>query len=226
MVQDPKLTLDFSNINEKVYSLIKERIIHLTYPSGKKINVRDLQRELGISQTPIKDALFRLAGEGMVEISARRGTFVKEVTERDICELFATRYILEAAAVDAITRNLTDEQLQTLERLYNETLNHEEEFNYELFMERDRAFHMKIVEFTDNQRLIDVFNHLSTHMQIVRFRMARQNPGKMPWVDEDHHNILKAFKERNPEKVKEVIRNHFSKSMNFLSRHSEDLFSP
>jgi len=220
MAPDSKPIMDLANINEKVYEFIKQRIIHLTYPPGHKINVRELQRELGISQTPIKDALFRLAGEGMIEISSRRGTFVKEVTEKDIEELFATRFILEAGAVDLVGKGMKDEQLEELEGLYNETLKSGLESNYELFIEKDRAFHMKIIEFTGNQRLMETYNHLSAHMQILRFRTARQNVGKMPWVDEDHRSILDALKERNPEKAKEVIRGHFAKSMSFLGRQS------
>lgn len=214
--------IDLSNINEKVYDFIKKRIIHLAYPPGHKINVRELQQELGISQTPIKDALFRLAGEGMVEISARRGTFVKEVTEKDIEELFGTRFILEAGAVDLVAGGITEQQLEELEGLYGETVRSGVESDYGLFMEKDRAFHMKMIEFTGNQRLIETYRHLSSHMQIVRFRMARHNVGKMPWVDEDHRRILNALKDRNPEKVKEAIRDHFSKSMSFLSRQSAE----
>jgi DNA-binding GntR family transcriptional regulator len=221
--KDSKPIIDLSNINEKVYGFIKKRIIHLTYPPGHKINVRQLQRELGISQTPIKDALFRLAGEGIIEISSRRGTFVKGVTEKDIEELFATRFILEAGAVDLVAIRLTNEQLEELEEIYNETLKSGLESNYELFMEKDRAFHAKIIEFTGNLRLMETYSHLSSHMQIVRFRAARHNVGKMPWVNEDHLNILKALQDRNPEKAREVIRNHFSKSMHFLSRQVGEL---
>jgi DNA-binding GntR family transcriptional regulator len=224
MPNNTKPIIDLSNINEKVYDFIKQRIIHLTYPPGHKLNVRELQRELGISQTPIKEALFRLAGEGMIVISARRGTYVKEVTVRDIRELFATRFILEAGAVDLIAKEMTDGQLQELEELYSETLKSDLALDYEQFMEKDRAFHTKIIEFTDNQRLIDTYNHLSTHMQIVRFRMARHNVGKMPWVDEDHQSILNALKERNPEKVKELIRTHFAKSMSFLLEQSASVY--
>jgi DNA-binding GntR family transcriptional regulator len=66
--------IDITNINEKVYDLIKKRIVDLEYPPGSKINIRQLQEELNVSNSPIKDALFRLAGEGMVDIDSRRGT--------------------------------------------------------------------------------------------------------------------------------------------------------
>ena len=72
--------IDASNINEKVYNYLKSSIIDFTYPPGTKLHISDLKKLLGISQTPIKDALFRLMGEGLVEITSRKGTYVKNVT--------------------------------------------------------------------------------------------------------------------------------------------------
>ena len=213
---DSKPLIDVTNINEKVYSFIRDRIIHLSYPPGHKINLRDLRQELGVSQTPIKDALFRLAGEGMVDISSRRGTFVKEVYERDIEEIFATRFILEAGAVDLIADRITTTQLGQLDHLYRETVGKGQKFEYDMFMEKDRAFHAKIVEFTGNQRLIDMYRNLSAHIQIVRFRFARHSSTKLPWVDSDHKSILAGLRQRDAEKTKKAIRSHFEKFLEAL----------
>ncbi len=210
--------IDVSNINEKVYAFVRKRIIHLTYPPGHKINIRELQRELGVSPTPIKDALFRLAGEGMVEISSRRGTYVKDFTERDVGEIYETRYILEAGAVDIIAKQITDEELEELEQLYQQTLIDFSESEYALFMEKDSAFHTKIIQLTKNQILIDTYAHLDAHMQIVRFRFRRHNAVKLPWVDKDHEHILAGLKARNPDKVKEAIKEHFRKGVNAFLR--------
>lgn len=79
-------TIDITNINEKIYNLIKTRITHLEYPPGYQINIKKLQDELGVSSSPIKDALFRLVGEELLEINPRKGTFVKDVLEKDILE--------------------------------------------------------------------------------------------------------------------------------------------
>ena len=61
-------TIDTTNINEKVYTLLKQRIIFREYPPGHKLNIRELQNELGVSNSPIKHALFKLAGEDFIEI--------------------------------------------------------------------------------------------------------------------------------------------------------------
>jgi DNA-binding GntR family transcriptional regulator len=200
--------LDITNINEKVYGLIRKRIIHLEYPPGYQINVRKLQDELHVSNSPIKDALFRLAGEGMVEITSRRGTFVKEVTERDIYEIAEVRRILETGAIDLIAGRITEEEIEELEALYKETLIGKSEFDYDLYMEKDKDFHLGIMGLTGNQRLLDIYRQMNAHLQIVRFRYARQAKKKLPWTDRDHENILKALKERDGERAKRAMEEH------------------
>ena len=83
--------IDVTNINEKVYQLIKQNIIKFIYPPGHNLNITELKDALGVSPTPIKDALFRLAGEGLVVIYPRKGTYVKDVTDEDIHEIIQTQ---------------------------------------------------------------------------------------------------------------------------------------
>ena len=109
--------IDTKNINEKVYELLRERIVTSTYPPGYKIKVRILSKELGTSQTPIKDALSRLAGEGLVQIDSRKGTYVKGITEQDIAEIFDTRMIIETGAAEIVAKRITDEQIKKLQFL-------------------------------------------------------------------------------------------------------------
>jgi DNA-binding GntR family transcriptional regulator len=214
--------IDITNINEKVYDFLKKGIINLTYPPGEKINIRKLQQDLGVSHTPIKDALFRLAGEGMVEISSRRGTFVTEVTERDIEEIAETRIILESGALDIVAKQITDQQLAELEVLYQATLIEEEDVGYDSYMEKDSQFHLAIVEFTNNQHLLKLYKQLNAHMQIVRFRFARRAKRKLSWTDQDHARILRAIKENDPQKAKETMREHLLRARDaFLQEHAE-----
>jgi DNA-binding GntR family transcriptional regulator len=215
--------IDITNINEKVYDFLKKGIINLTYPPGERINTRQLQQELGVSHTPIKDALFRLAGEGMVEISSRRGTFVTEVTERDIKEIAEIRIILETGALEIVAKQITDEQLAELEALYQATLIGEGDVGYDFFMERDSQFHLKIIECANNQRLLKLYKQLNAHMQIVRFRFARRSKRKLSWTDQDHARILKAIKEHDAQKAVETMREHLLRARDaFLQEHSEN----
>ena len=168
-----KALIDITNINEKIYNLIRERIIHFEYPPGFQITIRKLQDELGVSNSPIKDALFRLAGEGLVEITSRKGTFVKDISEKDLYEIEEARAIMEIGAVNIIVKTITDEQLDRLDALYKETLIPEDEFEYSKFMERDSQFHMEIIKMTNNRKLVDIYKRLNAHVHITRFQYAR-----------------------------------------------------
>ena len=219
MSHTEKPLIDVTNINEKVYEFIKRRIIDLTYPPGRKINSAALRQELGISQTPIKDALSRLAGEQLVEISSRRGTYVKDVTDRDIQEIAEIRIILETGAVEMAAGRITKEKITQLEALYENTLNEPGEFDYRSFMERDSSFHMAIVGLTDNQRLLQTYKRLNSHAQVVRSRFGGPGAKKLPKTDRTHKAILEALKKNDTEKAKVTIRKHIIYSWKaFLER--------
>jgi len=217
------LPIDITNINEKVYKLIKQRIIYLDYPPGQRIDIRQVQNELSVSQTPIKDALFRLAGEGMIEINSRKGTFVREISERDVFEIEEARIILETGAVELISDRISDDQLVELEKLYQDTLFDDGQFDYKMFMEKDNLFHLKIIEFTQNQRLMEMYDHLNAHMQIVRFQIARGRSRRLPWTNQDHLNILSALKARDLNKAKEAIKQHRLKAREAFLQHRREM---
>jgi DNA-binding GntR family transcriptional regulator len=217
-----KAPIDITNINEKIYSLIKGRITHFEYPPGYPLNIRRLQAEFGVSNSPIKDALFRLAGEGLVKITSRKGTFVKDVSERDLYEIEETRAILEVGAVGIIAATITDEQLERLESLYHETLIPEEEFEYSQFMEKDSRFHLEIIRMTNNKRLLDVYKQLNAHVHITRFQYARNRKKPLPWTHQDHQDILAALKKRDSDQAKKAVQIHRIKARDaFLKKRKQ-----
>ena len=204
--------IDTTNINEKVYKLLKKRITEREYPPGYKLTIRELQNSFGVSNSPIKDALFRLAGEGFVEISSRKGTFVKDITLKDILEIEQTRLIIEVGAVEIIAPKITDGEIKKLELLYNKTLMRGEKFNYLSFMEKDFEFHKEIIRITKNKKLVQIYEQLNAHIQIARYRIAHDIKKRLPWTNRDHLEILKSLRSRNPEKAKKAITEHRQKA--------------
>ena len=207
-----KVLIDITNINEKIYNLIRERIVHFKYPPGFQITIRKLQDELGVSNSPIKDALFRLAGEGLVEITSRKGTFVKDISEKDLYEIEEARVIIETGAVNIIAKTITAKELERLDALFEETLIQEDEFKYSKFMEKDSRFHLEIIKMTNNQKPVDIYKQLNAHVHITRFQYARNRKKPLPWTHKDHRDIIKALKLRDPERAKKAIQNHREKA--------------
>ena len=214
--------VDVTNVNEKIYNYIKQNIISSNFPSGSRLNVKELGAALGVSSTPIKDALFRLSGEGLVEISSRSGTYVRSINQRDIHEILQVRMFLEKEAVEVLAEKITDSQLQLLESIFKESLSlqvdHQDPESYRIFMECDSRFHRSIVSFIGNKFLIKAYKNLNAHMQTVRFLMLNSVQGRLPTTDSDHKMILEALSERNVEKSKNAIENHIRNADNAWNR--------
>jgi DNA-binding GntR family transcriptional regulator len=212
------IVIDVTNINEKIYDLIKRRIMYLDYPPGYQINILKLQEELGVSSSPIKDALFRLAGEELVDITSRKGTFVKDVSARDIIEIEQFRTIMEVGAVDLVAGSMTDEQIEMLEKRHRELV---DEKNYGKFMDKDCEFHLAIIMLTKNERLINSYRRLNAHAQILRFKFAQHQNSPYAWTLQDHLDIFEALRSRDAEKAKQAIRNHRMKARDALLANQE-----
>lgn len=202
------LPIDISSINEKVYDFIKSRLLDLTYPPGERIDVRGLQAELGVSHTPIKDALFRLTGEGLVQVSPRRGTFATQVSERDIHEIYETRIIIETGAVEPAIARATDRDIDHLRSLFEATLEPTDRASYPEFISRDSRFHRAIVGFTGNRRLVATYERLNAHSQIIRYLYAPESQSRLPDTDQAHRAVMEAFARRDAEAAALALKSH------------------
>lgn len=209
MIQPP--FIDVTNINEKVYNFIKQNIINYDYPPGYAININKLSTTLGVSQTPIKDAIARLAGEGLVEIAPRKGTNVKNITAVEMHELMKVRLILETAVIEEIAPIITDVQLQSIESIYQKSLNLElNAESYKLYMDLNSEFHLSFFHVMGNGRLTAIYKNLNAHAHVARFRTSHHAKGKLPTTDQEHAKILAALREHDPVKAKKAIQDHLS----------------
>lgn len=211
-IKTEKILIDTKNINEKIYLLLKNRIIYREYPPGYKINIPNLQDEFGVSSSPIKDALSILAGEEFVEIIARKGTFVKDITPEDILEIEQIRIIIESAAIEIVAPEITDDEIAALEVLYQDTLMSSQEFDYMNYLNKDFKFHNEIIRLANNKRLSKIYEQLHTHIYIFRFQFAHNINSKFhtlhPLTNKNHLEILETLRKRDPKKAKKAIVNH------------------
>jgi DNA-binding GntR family transcriptional regulator len=216
--------IDVTNINEKIYDLIKKRITRYEYPPGHQISIRKLQEELGVSNSPIKDSLFRLAGEGLVEITSRKGTFVKHISKKELHEIEEVRKMIEIGAVEIVAPTVTDDQIRRLEECYQATLIPDDRFDYGDFMEKDSRFHQALIQLTGNERLIGIYQQLNAHVHIVRFQLARNRKKALPWTHSDHQAILDALRARDAEGAKAAVREHRDRAREaFLEDSADDI---
>ena len=106
--------------SDSVFNILRESIVTQVFPPGQRLNVKDLAEKLGVSMTPVKEAISRLATEGLVEVRPRSGTFVTEVAPDDVIETFELRAALECLAAEKALERMTPDNVARLKELLTE----------------------------------------------------------------------------------------------------------
>src|SRR5829696_3252000 len=115
MHQDPPGgTAILDQLSSRTYETIRDRILQGELPAGKRLTVRELAESLGVSVTPVRDAFNRLAADGLVAVSPRRGTYVASLTTRDVRELYDLRIMLEPAAAEIAALSFSEDEVAAL----------------------------------------------------------------------------------------------------------------
>ncbi len=198
-------------LTEWAYTIIKELILTRQIEPGAPIPLDRLSLQMGVSRTPVRDAVNRLAIEGLVEIQPRRGAFVASLNATDVSELLDLRRCIEVhAAEEAFARKVIPNlvsRLQVPMAKMGLATNDDEYLDYQKFIENDEAFHIAIVRAAGNSRLMRLYASLAVHVQIARAHHRSGVQGAQE-AQEDHRRILSALDEGNPALVRTALSLH------------------
>lgn len=166
------------DLAELTYEAIRRRILTREYATGDQIPVDLVAAQLGVSRTPVIDALKRLAGERLVDIRARRGSFVRAMSADDLREIFEVREAIELYGARLALREgrgpaLAASLAEALEAMKAQVADEDTYSDYDAFIVADRAFHLVLVDACANKRLREVYTNLHVHLQIMRVHYQR-----------------------------------------------------
>jgi DNA-binding GntR family transcriptional regulator len=211
--------LDHTDLTDQTYSVIKDQILRRQLIPGERISVDEVAQALGVSRTPVTDALKRLANEDLVDIRPRIGTFVSELTARDVEELFDVRMAVELFAADHIIQHdLIDAffaRIQDPMAIMRKATVDDEYGDYRAFIEGDRQLHFSLVAMTENQKLHHVYSGLNVHIHVARahYLSSVENARQ---AHQEHEAILAAFKKADQELVRRTLGMHISNVKNLI----------
>jgi DNA-binding GntR family transcriptional regulator len=194
-------------LGNQAYQELKRIILERQIPPGGKLNEGDLAKALGISRTPIREAINRLEKEGLVKIIPQRGAFVVQFTEKDIYELFLIRENLEGLAAYLATSKMSEKDLAKLESSVEGFSEPFEEKEIRRYAREDFKFHQAVVQFSEAQRLISLISTLHDYIRIFRLTTIGVS-GRMKTSLDEHRELLQAFRERRPEEAERRMREH------------------
>ncbi|MEM7343400.1 MAG: GntR family transcriptional regulator [Chloroflexota bacterium] len=208
--------LQLVNIRDEVYKLLHTRILNHEYPPGYRFDLSRLETQLGISRTPLKEALHRLEAEGLIEIRPRRGTYVISLDAEEVAESFDVRRMLECAAAEVAVRNASDQQIQALRTHISQMsqllVSDEYQVVISEYIELDRQFHRSLIDLAGNKRLTQIWKQLDTHVQIARVRQKFILSDSKKNTEAEHEMILQALEQRDAPALNQALAEHINLS--------------
>ncbi|GIO16455.1 GntR family transcriptional regulator [Cohnella xylanilytica] len=208
--------IDTSNLWDKTYTILKEKIIHREFQANQKLYIPELSQQLGVSRTPIRDALNRLEMDGLVKTVSKVGTFVNAIEAEDVMDIMDTRLMLEFWVVDKLGAVPPDElpvKLQGMEQVVAQSLQELETLPLDEYLQRDYnlAFHLEFMKLGGNAKNIGIYKNLMNY----RFLAAKNSLISKEMVVSainQHQRIIEAIKTGDVGRMKEVIRKHLEDS--------------
>ncbi len=208
---------------EEVYARIRADIMSVKIPPNARISVDNLVRELGVSQTPIREALSMLEANGLVIRQHFVGYCTASKLNRTQFEqLYEIRQLLEPAAAGLAARNMSDAELQELAALAHRMDPDPADStraSYDQFADEDAEFHARIAQGSGNPLIAESLARLHTHLHIFRLRFHREVT-KEAFVE--HRSILQALMERDARAAKREMHEHIKRSYERLVRFAEE----
>ncbi|MDR3592399.1 MAG: GntR family transcriptional regulator [Negativicutes bacterium] len=212
---------NYKPLREVVFEVIRTAITSGTLQPGERIMENQLAEQLNVSRTPVREAIRKLEQEGFVVMVPRRGTYVSDLSIRDINEVFEIRTALEVLAAGLAAERITEDGLELLERLLVEIGELIDLGDTERLVEADCRFHDILYNATHNKTLANITNNLREKFTPFR-AISYSYPGRAKRSLEEHRRLVEALAERNPLLAQQVARKHMEKAEQTLLQHMSE----
>jgi DNA-binding GntR family transcriptional regulator len=206
-----------NSLKDRAYHRIKTAILNLELKPGDPLIEGELAKRLGISKTPVRDALTELRREGLVTKIPYSGTCVSEITPQDIRDIIQLRGVLEALAARLATPLLTEAELEQLAELITCELEAIGAGNIGLATRCNGEFHDVIIHKVQNRRLGAILENIEDQMKRIRV-LSSQLQGRLRKSAQEHELVLAALRDRDPDRAEEMLRAHMLSVLIDLSR--------
>lgn len=192
-----------SQVSYRIREMIRQRIL----TKGEKVKERALCEQLGVSRTPVREALRTLKSEGLIDIIPNKGAFVSEPSIENVKEIFEVMTLLEGEASRLAAERMTDEELENLEAIHKELQHHHADKNHDNYLEANTRCHKYIRSMAKNQLLYELIRSL--HDKILLYRTQQLNKeGRFDQSIKEHEELFQAFRNRDARQAEQAMKKH------------------
>lgn len=219
-MQDPTFKKNSDNdtagLRRRVFAIIEEAVLNGNYAPGESLTESRLAGELGVSRTPIREALTQLEHEGLVQLVPNKGAVVTGISQKDIQDIYTIRMMIEGLAARWAAENIGDEELRELQEAIDLEEFYTSKGDIGRLMSLDSNFHQILYRASKSRPLQYMLHTFHHYIQRARSQSIAA-PGRAQLALEEHKAILQAIRERDGDRAERITVEHIRKaSMNLL----------
>jgi DNA-binding GntR family transcriptional regulator len=206
--------LHHENLEDKIYDRLKSMILEKQLRPGERIRLTQLSQAMGVSRTPLLNALKRLSAERLVEWAPRYGIYVRRFTAQEMVDLYEVRVALESLAARLAASRVTEADIDRLEAMFTDVAIDDTPEAMRQYTPLDREFHWQLVELSGNRQLAEALQ--SIHMQIFAYQdgIARTVAESVP----EHLELLRALRAHDAARCEQLMRTHHTLAVERLTQ--------
>ncbi|WP_215845148.1 GntR family transcriptional regulator [Candidatus Pantoea bituminis] len=205
------------------YRLLKQRILDGALPAGTQLLEHEAADLLGMSRTPVREAMIRLHKDGMVDIRPRHGMRVLPISADDMQEIYDVLTLLEGSAAATLAeRGITDEQKQELEATVAAMDRALEQDDLQAWASADEVFHAKLIEFSDNKRMIGMVSQLWEQSHRARMLTLKMRP-RPTKSNREHQALIETISAGKVKQARQMHESHRKKASSMLVKLIREL---
>lgn len=221
---DQAAVRDDRSVRQKAYSHLQQKIASREFPAGSAVSELSVAKELGVSRTPVREAIGQLVAEGLLEQIPNRGVVVVQLTRNDIVDLYELREALEVYAAGKAARlPLSAADLHRLQTFADDILGLRNELlkaglgelnaeQMHRFVVCDLGFHTLLMRLAANARILKVVNETRLLIRIFAIRRTGHTAEDLERIYQQHCDVLRAVSERDPDRAMRILSEHIQNS--------------
>jgi DNA-binding GntR family transcriptional regulator len=198
------------SVVDRVHRELRGMAMTFRFLPGERINEAILAKELGVSRTPLREALNRLSTEGFLTFSANNGFFRKSLDVKEIFDLYEFRMLLERSAINLAVERATDDQLAEMEKFSTESAREEPGRSIDDLVTLDEQFHEMLMKLTGNTQMLNSLRNINARIQFVRWLDMTERRSQ---TQSQHKLIVSALRNRDRRECERLITDHITRRL-------------
>jgi DNA-binding GntR family transcriptional regulator len=210
-----KIGEDYTSLRDQVYSKLKKKIIFHEIEPGERVIDKHLAEDMGVSRSLVRQAFTILEKEELIKSVPRSGFYVKEITVKDIEEIYDIRKVLEKVATEMAVAEIPEKEIEEVNDLFKLAKEDLDKENFLMFVKADTELHKMIINNYGNKRIVKLIKNYNDRFLYYRIvDLSRAERAKDSYLE--HLKIFEAVKNKDVEKAVELMENHIENAKDII----------